>query len=754
MGLDMSRRAHDARHNSRRRDFDASRSQRPARNGEVAGLAGFRPFETFEAVFMGMPEGLGGFIRPIGFNKSDGMDLFVDWRDAQGAINGDKVKAEVVGSGFDGRLRGRVINIIARTDAPIPASLHKQSWGWSAMPLDPRMQQIISVPQTDLASEGDIVTVMLDQAHTLTQLSGKVVARLGRPADLKIENRLTAVMFRIRTEFSNAVMDEVAQFPTQIPEDWTQYREDLRGVTTVTVDPPTAKDYDDAISLECLPVEEGGGWILGVHIADVSHYVAENGPLDQESQLRGTSVYFPDECIPMLPDRLSSELCSLKEGVDRLTVTAWMTISPELEVIETRFTESVIRSRRRLTYDQVKSACLDLDARTRHEIGEDTCEMLDQTLVLSRRLTERRLGRGALNLDTEETEFLFDDEGRPIDARRYERHDAHRMIEEFMLLANEAVAKYFSRRKYPTIYRVHEDPDPFKLDVFKKLALSLGLMNPQDQPTPELLNDLLDKIHGGPLETLLNTMLLRSLKRAEYRAENIGHSGLALDDYLHFTSPIRRYPDMIVHRLLKRSLKGDVFPSGLQGHLAILAKRASDCEQLATEAERENDRWKSCLLMKSRIGEKYQGYIQGFSQKVAFIRLERPFVEVGVSIGALGGDFSVDEFRTRAIGMRSQIELPIGTRVLVEITHVDENLHRVSAWILEASARDAHGKTLLFSPTLAGSASLCEADFAQPAGLKAASSKSKSREHDTAARGRVKSKTPKRNERSARTSRR
>jgi len=723
----MGRRTSDTRHNSHwhTTDVGSAHSVRgstrhikqtnpPPMSGGVASLADFRPFETFEAVFMGMPEGSGGFIRPVGFKKSDGMDMFVDWRDAQGAINGDRVKAEVIGSGFDGRPRGKVISVIARTDAPIPATLQKQSWGWRALPLDPRMQQIISVPPTDLAAEGDIVTVMLDQAHTLTQIRGKVIARLGRPADLKIENRLTAVMFRIKTEFNSEVMNELAQFPTQIPEEWTKGREDLRSITTVTVDPPTAKDYDDAISLECLPEEEGGGWILGVHIADVSHYVTENGSLDQEAQMRGTSVYFPDECIPMLPDRLSAELCSLKEGVGRLTMTAWMTISPDLEVIETRFTESVINSRRRLTYDQVKKACLDLDARIRREIGEDVCEMLDQTLVLSRRLTEQRLGRGALNLDTEETEFIFDSEGRPKDAKRYERHDAHRMVEEFMLLANEAVAKYFSRHKYPTIYRVHEDPDPLKMEVFKKLALSLGLMKPQDQPTPELLNSLLDKIHGGPLETLINTMLLRSLKRAEYRAENVGHSGLALDDYLHFTSPIRRYPDLIVHRLLKRSLGGEVFPPGFQGHLAILAKRASDCEQLATEAERENERWKACLLMKSKIGEKFQGYIQGFSQKVAFIRLESPFVEVGVPLGALGGGFSVDEYRTRAIGMRSQVELPIGTKLLVEITHVDENLHRVSAWILEAKARDAHGKSIVFTPTLAGSASLQEADFAEP----------------------------------------
>jgi ribonuclease R len=239
-------------------------------------------------------------------------------------------------------------------------------------------------------------------------------------------------------------------------------------------------------------------------------------------------------------------------------------------------------------------------------------------------------------------------------------------------------------------------------------------MEPNDRPTPELLNALLKKIHGGPMETLLNTMLLRSLKRAEYSADNIGHSGLALDDYLHFTSPIRRYPDLIVHRLLRRQLRGEISVPGLKGNLAISAKRASDSEQSATEAERENEKWKSCLLMKPKIGEKFTGIIQGFSSKAAFVRLDRPFVEVGVPLGALGGGFSVDEYRAKATGMGGQIELPIGAKVQVEIMSVDENLHRVSAWIHEASAQDALGKVIKFEPSLVGPASLREADFVEP----------------------------------------
>jgi ribonuclease R len=642
------------------------------------------------------------------------MDLLVDWRDAHGAIHGDRVVAEVNGEGWDGRLKARVLEIKGRGDIPLPGTLQKQPWGWRVVPLEPRLSQLITVPPTDLAEDGELVSVKLDAEPDAKQLRGTVVARLGRKTDLKIENRLTAALFNLRTTFPDAVMNELAPFPTSIPAEWIQGREDLRETLTCTVDPPTAKDFDDAISLEVLPKSEGGGWLLGVHIADVSHYVAEGGPLDEEARLRGTSVYFPDEAIPMIPERLSGDLCSLREGVDRLTMTAWMTLSPEWEVVETRLSESVIRSAKRLTYDEVKEACIDLSKRKRAELGESLCDMLDEALTLSRQLTQIRLGRGAMNLDTEEAEFIFDEEGLPVDARRYPRHDAHRMIEEFMLLANEAVARFFTRKKIPSIYRIHDEPDALKLEIFAEVARTFGLLKPKETPTPEHLNAMLDKIRGGPLEAMINTLLLRSLKKAEYSVDNIGHSGLALQDYLHFTSPIRRYPDLIVHRLLRQVLRGRALPEGLHSHLAVLAKGASDCEQKATEAERENDKWKACLLMKSRIGQRFKGRIQGYSAKVVFVTLDAPFVEVGVPLAALGGSFWVDEHRTTATGLRGTVVLTIGDAVEVEVTTVDEDLRRVSAWITEAKAQDAHGKVFQFVPTLAAPAVLREGDLEKP----------------------------------------
>jgi len=700
---------------------------------------GLRPYESFEATFLGHPEGSGGYLRLVGVPRGPGMDLLVDWRDAHGAIHGDRVVAEICGEGWDGRPKARVLEVKGRGEVPLPGTLQKQPWGWRVVPLEPRLSQLISVPPTELAEDGELVSVRLDADPEAKQLRGTVVARLGKKTDLKIENKLTAALFNLRVAFPDAVMRELAPFPTTIPSEWLDGREagagaeahrtggsaqgarpkewpreDLRTTLTCTVDPPTAKDFDDAISLEVLPSSEGGGWLLGVHIADVSHYVAEGGPLDEEARLRGTSVYFPDEAIPMIPERLSGDLCSLREGVDRLTMTAWMTISPELEVVETRLSESVIRSAKRLTYDEVKEACIDLSGSKRAELGEGLCALLDESLVLSRRLTQVRLGRGAMNLDTEEAEFLFDAEGRPVDARRYPRHDAHRMIEEFMLLANETVARFFTRRKIPSIYRIHDEPDTLKLEIFAEVARTFGLLKPKETPTPEHLNTMLDKIRGGPLEAMINTLLLRSLKRAEYSADNIGHSGLALQDYLHFTSPIRRYPDLVVHRLLRKVLRGEKLPEGLHSHLAVLAKGASDAEQKATEAERENDKWKTCLLMKARIGQRFKGRVQGYSAKVMFVTLDAPFVEVGVPLAALGGNFWVDEHRTKATGLRGSVVLTIGDAVEVEITAVDEDLRRVSAWVTEAKAQDGHGKAFTFVPMLAAPAQLREGDLDKP----------------------------------------
>jgi ribonuclease R len=671
-------------------------------------------YKVFEATFIGQSDSGYGFLRAVDTNNYKNGDILVDRNKKHTAIYGDQVQAEITGTTYNGRFKAKIVKIISRNVNPIPAYLQKQACGWRAVPLESKFAQIIAVQATDLAQEGDIVTVVLDPNLYAKQIQGTVTSRLGKITDLNIENKLTVAIFNLRTEFPQPAMEELSMLPTAIPSEQLCGRKDLRNELIITIDPPTAKDFDDAISIMPLTDIQGEGWLLGVHIADVSHYINEGGPLDQEAMKRGTSVYFPDQCIPMLPERLSGELCSLLEGVDRLAITVWITLDSKLQIVETSFAKSIIKSRKRLTYDQVKEACLDRSETIRKSLGPDICKLLEEALKISNGLTKIRLNRGALNLTSEETKFIFDEDSRPTDACRYVHHDAHHMIEEFMLLANEAIAGFFTNKKIPAIYRIHDEPDPLKLEIFREVASAFGLLESHEDLTPERLNILLKDVHDKPVANTLNTLLIRSLKKAEYSADNIGHSGLALTDYLHFTSPIRRYPDLVVHRLLCKIIQKSPLPNNLHGHLTILAKSCSHLEQTAAEAERENRRWKTCMIMRTKIGHKFDGQIIGFSKKIAFIRINSPFLEVSVPLCTISTDFVVDQHNIKVFSNDTNTVLTIGDEATVEITGIDEDSRRVYAYITKLPSQQYYkNKIIGVCPISAAPVSTREVNFIQ-----------------------------------------
>ncbi len=452
-------------------------------------------------------------------------------------------------------------------------------------------------------------------------------------------------------------------------------REDLRDLPFVTIDGETAKDFDDAVCLR----QERGGVRLWVAIADVGHYVPEGSAIDREAYERGTSVYFPGQAIPMLPERLSNGICSLNPKVDRLVMTAEMLFDQQARRVESRFYPAVIRSRARLTYTEVSDMIVRSDREVIDRYGE-LYPQLQQMGEFAGRLTAMRRRRGSLDFDLPEAEILLDLRGRPENIVRAERNLAHRLIEEFMLAANEAVAAFLAQRKAPFLYRIHEPPDLEKLQALQQFVahfnygLELGPV-----VDPGALQKLLAEVAGRPEERMINQVLLRSMKQARYAPENVGHFGLAADLYCHFTSPIRRYPDLVVHRVLREVLQKEKLSPGrsqqLQQSLPETGDQSSQRERRAMEAEREIITLKKCQFMAERVGEEFAGFVSGVQPFGFFVELEEYFVEGLVHISSLGDDFyHYEEDLHRLVGQFRRRIFQIGQEVRVSVKSV--NLER------------------------------------------------------------------------------
>lgn len=627
------------------------------------------------------PDGY-GFVVPEG----EGTDVFIGSRKMNGAMHGDAVVARVEGSKPGGRREGSIIRIVKRARSVI---VGRFEWGRGfgvVIPSDERILDQVIVPPKDAkgVQEGQIVSVEITRwPARRVSAAGKVLEVLGEPDDPDVEAEVILRKYGLSNSFPADVEREVRSVPSEVPERDLKGRTDLRGRTTITIDGETARDFDDAVSIEKTP----GGWRLWVSIADVAHYVKAGTAIDREAFERATSVYFPDRAIPMLPEALSNGICSLNPKVDRLTMTAEIEFDNSGSPVKKRFYESVIRSAERMTYTKVKKLICDEDPGLAAEYARI---LPDVRLMasLAELLTKRRFEEGSIDFDLPEPQIIIDLEGRVEDIVRSERNVAHRLIEEFMLAANRAVAEEFSKRNLPFIYRVHEEPDEESVSDFKDFAASFGIRFTPDGP--KSFQQVLSRFEGRPEERLVNHVLLRSMKQAVYSEENAGHFGLAFEDYTHFTSPIRRYPDLIVHRLLKLLMKKAYTKeeqARMEGYLPQAAGHTSARERKAMEAEREIADLKKCQFMKDKVGDEFDGFISGVTSFGFFVELKDYFVEGLVHVSTLADDYYVfDDKRHALSGERAGRRFTLADPVRVKIAGVDLERRRIEMLLSEDEA--------------------------------------------------------------------
>ena len=612
------------------------------------------------------PDGY-GFVIP---EREGEQDIFVSPRNLKEAMHGDRVVARVESIRKKGR-EGTVIRILERGLRKVVGRFMRGKNYSYVIPEDERITQevFISEGETKRARPNQIVVAEITRYPTeRLRPEGRVTHVLGYPGDPEVEPQIIIHKYDLPHRFSSTALREARGLPPFPSADDYQGRVDLRNIPTFTIDGEKARDFDDAVSIR---KEKDGGLTLHVSISDVSHYVKEGTALDEEAYLRGTSVYFPDRAIPMFPPELSNEICCLHPGVDRLTFTVEMKYDPQGNQKDVRFYPSLIRSRERLTYTVVKQILLNEDAGLNQRY-EAIVPSLQWMADLSQKLRQKRIERGALDFDLPEPEIVLDLQGEAEGIIRAERNLAHQIIEEFMIAANEGVAHFLEESGLPCIYRIHEPPKEEAIDEFRRFISHLGYKLKKDSDhSPKEFQKILFATKGKPEEKVINNVLLRSMKWAKYSAKNVGHFGLASKSYTHFTSPIRRYPDLIVHRLLKRA-HFNKEESASEEVLGKKAEHLSHRERVAMEAEREIlDRYR-VRFMKERIGEVFKGVISGVTAFGFFVELQDIFVEGLVRVTSLYDDYyQYHERRYCLVGERTHQTFRIGDEVVVRVDRVD-----------------------------------------------------------------------------------
>jgi ribonuclease R len=622
------------------------------------------------------PDGY-GFVMP---DKEGAKDVYIRSQNLMGAMHGDRVVARIEGGmgGFrgEGRQEGRVIRVLERASTSVVGKYEAGRGFGVVVSTNPRLTQdfYISPKARGGAKDGDIVVadiVRYPEVHRSPE--AEVVRVLGKPGEPGIDTDVVIEEHGLATRFSEETLAEARAIPQKLSAAMKRDRRDLRDMQIVTIDGERARDFDDAVCVEAL---KGGLIRLYVSIADVAHYVRPGTSLDEVARARATSVYFPDRVLPMLPEELSNGICSLNPGVERLTLTAEMVFNEKGERVGYELYESVITSRERMTYTDV-AAIIEGDDRGTKERYAGLVEQFMLMRELMERLNRMRRRRGSIDFDLPEPEVILDLMGKTAAIIKAERNEAHRVIEEFMLAANETVAFHLESHGVPLLYRVHEEPDEEKMEELGELVKGFGLPWPTSgNIRPKHLAQLIEKIKGRPEERYLNTVILRSMKLAKYTPENVGHFGLASRCYCHFTSPIRRYPDLTVHRALKELLSKKSIPgdrkSALAAELPALGQHTSFMEREAEEAEREVVQLKKLQFMLDKVGAEFTGFVTGVTAFGFFVELEEYFVEGLVRLTSLYDDYyTYQERRHALVGEHTGRVFRLGDRVAVTVERVD-----------------------------------------------------------------------------------
>ena len=646
------------------------------------------PSDAFLGRVVGHPAGF-AFVNPLP-GASDGPPnptLKVDLELLHGASHGDTVMARVTGRGEKG-FSGEVVKVVEHAVKRVVGRYEVSRGHAHVVPFDRRLFQNVqaqSAADSLKVESGDMVVLKITRTATANRpAAGEVVERLGKMDEPGVDLKVILAQYQLTADFPATVVAETEAAATSVPESEIKKRSDFRPWTTITIDPETAKDHDDAISVAR---HSNGNYVLAVHIADVAHYVREGSALDACAYERGNSVYFPGFVVPMLPHALSSRICSLVEGEDRLTQTAVMEIDRQGRVVDAQFHDGVIKSAAKLAYKDAQ-AILDGDGEARIRFAH-AVETVELSAELGRVLNQARKDRGSLDFDLPEPELQLDPLGVVENITSNPRLFTMRMIEEFMLVANEAVAKALSQKGVATLYRIHESPDPDRLEEYLELVRTFGYTVTADleHPQGKDFQRILRQVEGRPEERLLTYLMLRTQRLARYAPENLGHFGLASENYLHFTSPIRRYPDLVAHRAL-RALRHGKDPAQVTWPLEEMAAHLAETERKAADAERDLIEWKKARFMSNRVGEVLPGVISSVTPFGLFVQLTDIFVEGLIHITTMSDDYYIFRDTDHALrGERTKRTYKLGDRVEVQVIKVDMDRRQINLALTDVLKR-------------------------------------------------------------------